>query len=143
MLLCKKIMKILILAIVALAIIMGSAFFLDTQLISNDNDTSPKELKIISEEQLEKIAEGENIKFDAVLVLSNGSEKVVTSEVEWQILGGIGTISKDGAFTSKLDISVLEFRSAFGNVIGIWKDQVTSKEFLGKTAIFKVDAKPQ
>lgn len=100
-----------------------------------------RELKLISKTSLEKIFEGESVKFEAVLVLSNGSEKVVTGEAVWQVLGGIGTIGKDGTFLPKLDASVSEFGSAFGNIIGIWKDQISGKEFLGKTPIFKVETR--
>lgn len=102
---------------------------------------APKELKIISKNSLEKIFEDENVKFEAVLVFSNGSEKAITSEVTWQVLGGIGIIGKDGTFLPKLDPSVSEFGSAFGNIIAIWKDKTTLKEFLGKTSIFKVEAR--
>lgn len=105
------------------------------------NTTSPIELKITNEVSLEKIFEGESIKFDAVLVLSNGSEKTVSSEVTWQVLGGIGTIAKDGTFLPKLDVSVSEFGSAFGTIVAIWKDITTSKELLGKTPIFKVETR--
>ena len=101
---------------------------------------APKEIKITSQTPLEKILEGENIKLEVILILSDGSEKKVTTEVSWQTLGGIGTVSRDGNFSAKLDSSVSEFGSAFGNIIGIWKDPATGNELLGKTPIFKVDA---
>lgn len=106
-----------------------------------ENIITPRELKIINKTSLETILEGEKLKFEAVLVLSNSSEKVVTSEVAWQVLGGIGTIGKDGTFLPKLDDTVAEFGSAFGNIIAIWKDKETQKELLGKTPIFKVGAR--
>lgn len=99
----------------------------------------PKELKIINKVPTEKIFEGEKIKFEAILAFSNGSEKVVTSEVGWQVLGGIGVIEKDGTFLPKLDSSVSEFGGAFGNIIAVWKDSKTGKELLAKTPIFKVE----
>ena len=90
---------------------------------------------------LKKISEGENIKFEAVLIFNDNSEKNVTNETMWQVLGGIGTIEKDGTFLSKLDPSVTEFGSAFGNIVGIWKNKTSDKEILGKTPIFKVEAR--
>jgi len=56
-------------------------------------------------------------------------------------LGGIGSMEKDGTFLPKLDQSVSEFGSTFGNIIGIWKDKTSGKEILGKTPIFKVDGR--
>lgn len=99
------------------------------------------ELKITGRIPLEKIFEGESIKFEAILILNDGSEKTVTTETKWQVLGGIGTMEKNGAFLAKLDGSVSELGSAFGNVVAIWKDSATGKEFLGKTPIFKVEAR--
>ena len=102
---------------------------------------TPRELKIVNKMSLEKIIEGESIKFEALLILSDGSQKTVTNEVLWQVLGGIGSMEKDGTFLPKLDQSVSEFGSTFGNIIGIWKDKTSGKEILGKTPIFKVDGR--
>ncbi|HEY4521523.1 MAG TPA: FecR family protein [Candidatus Paceibacterota bacterium] len=106
-----------------------------TRINTNNGET----LKIINRAPLEKVFEGESIKFEAILILNSGSEKNVTNEVLWQVLGGIGRIEKDGTFLPKLDQSVSEFGSAFGNIIGIWKDKTSGKEILGKTPIFKVE----
>lgn len=111
-----------------------------SQITPEISTANPKELKIkiANGILLEKVTEGEKVKFEAILILSDDSEKIVTSEAVWQVLGGIGSIQKDGTFLPKLDPSVSEFGNAFGSIIAIWKDTRNNKEFLGKTSIFKV-----
>ena len=65
----------------------------------------------------------------------------MTFEVVWQVIGPIGSISKAGVFTAKLADSVAEFGEGSGVIVATWKNKNGSEEILGKTIIFKVNAK--
>lgn len=101
----------------------------------------PQKLEVISKTSLAKVMEGDKIKFQAVATFKDGSTRDIAGEVVWQIIGPIGSISKTGVFEARLDDSVAEFGEGSGAVVAIWKNKKGSEEILGKTPIFKVNAK--
>jgi len=84
-----------------------------------------------------KVTEGATIQFEAVAVLSDGTKKVVTDMVNWQVVGSIGTITKPGFLETKLGADVSEIGTAFGAVTASFKAE-SGREFLGKSEIITV-----
>ena len=101
----------------------------------------PQKIEIVAKTGLEKVTEGDQIKFQAAATFKDGSTRDLTFEVVWQVIGPIGSISKAGVFTAKLADSVAEFGEGSGVIVATWKNKNGSEEILGKTIIFKVNAK--
>ncbi len=101
----------------------------------------PQKLEIITKISLEKVIEGDQIKFQAMATFKNGDTRDLTAEVIWQVIGPIGSISKAGVFEAKLNDSVAEFGEGSGAIVATWKNKNGGEEILGRTSIFKVNAK--
>ena len=103
--------------------------------------SAPQKIEIVTKNSLEKVTEGDQIKFQAVATFKDGSTRDLTSEVVWRVIGSIGSISKAGVFLAKLEDEVAEFGEGSGAVVATWKNKDSGEDILGKTIIFKVDAK--
>lgn len=99
----------------------------------------PVSLEIVSSRRLEGIKEGTRVSFKAVVVLSNGERRDVTTGVSWRVIGPIGSIERPGVFLAQLDQSVAEFGLGSGTVVAVWKDERNGAELLGKTPVFNVE----
>ncbi|MDD5032553.1 MAG: FecR domain-containing protein [Candidatus Pacebacteria bacterium] len=88
-----------------------------------------------------EIKEGERITFQAVLIMADNSEKIVTEGVKWQVLGQMGKMERPGVFYAELDSTISEFGEASGAVIAVWESEDGTVNFLAKTKIFKVRAR--
>lgn len=87
-----------------------------------------------------KITEGTIINFEAIVVYSDGTKKVVTEMVSWQVVGPIGkmqNLQKAGVFIAALGAEVSEIGTAFGAVTASYKSE-NGKEFFGKSDIITV-----
>ena len=84
-----------------------------------------------------KVSEGAMIEFEAIAILSDGTKKVVTDLVSWQVVGSIGGIIKPGIFQARLGADVSEIGTAFGAVTASFKSD-SGKEFGGKSGIITV-----
>ncbi len=97
-------------------------------------------LVISTANPLTGVKEGDTITFTAVVKMSDGSKKTVTEGTLWQVVGLIGSFTRPGVFSARLDASVAEFGTSSGSIVGSWKDPSTGKEFFDKTVIFSVNA---
>lgn len=97
-------------------------------------------LAVKSAVRLEKIIEGARIPFTAILVLSDGMSRDVTAEAKWSVHGDIGKMEKPGIFFASLGPSVSELGIAPGAISAVWRDPQSGIEFVGKTAVFNVEA---
>ena len=97
----------------------------------------PLSLDLVIKEGTLKLVEGNVIAFEAVLAMSDGSKKVVTDQVDWQVLGSIGTIKKTGLFRAALGTDVSEIGTAFGAVTASYKID-TQENLVGKSEIITV-----
>ncbi|MEK7536025.1 MAG: FecR domain-containing protein [Patescibacteria group bacterium] len=84
-----------------------------------------------------KVTEGTTIEFEAIAVLSDGTKKIVTDLVSWQVVGSIGKLIKPGIFQAALGADVSEIGTAFGAVTASYKSE-SGKEFSGKSEIITV-----
>ncbi|TSC78239.1 MAG: LipL45-related lipoprotein [Parcubacteria group bacterium Gr01-1014_33] len=105
-----------------------------------DSILTPKTLSLRAVRTFNQVVEGDEITFQAILLMSDKSTRDVTEKAEWRVIGPIGRIARPGVFTAKLDASIAEFGSASGSIVAVWKDPASGKEFLGATPIFKVEA---
>lgn len=87
------------------------------------------------------IVEENTVAFTATLAFDDGTRRDVTNEVAWRVLGPIGSITKQGVFTARLDPNVAELGRSSGSVTAVWKDPASGKTLLGATPIFSVEAK--
>ncbi len=101
----------------------------------------PKDLKVVISTEKDIFNEGDIFSLKALLIMDDSSQKDVTRECQWQILGKIGTMEFPGSFRARLDSSVSELGEAPGQIICAWTDPETGQAFLGSTAIIKVRAK--
>lgn len=101
----------------------------------------PQNLKIVISAEKDIFTEGDIVSLKAFLIMSDDSEKDVTQECKWQVLGNIGTIEFPGSFRARLDPSVSELGEVPGKIICTWTDSQTNETFLGSTSIIKVRAK--
>lgn len=98
-------------------------------------------LTIQPQRNLKGIVEGDRVQFEAVLDLADGTTRIVTTQVQWKVLGSIGRMASPGVFLAVLGSDVSEFGTASGAVVATWKDPKSGEEILGKSAIFNVEAK--
>jgi len=125
----------------------------EPSVINQENSTSTsseifsefKELRIIYDNNVpnKEIPIHSSVVFKALLVKNDLSERDVTSEVEWLVRTAqnvsIGTITKQGVFTARLDEDSSE-QSGFGEgfITATWKDLSTGSVFRAQTQILKV-----
>lgn len=105
---------------------------------SSSSSVQPTKLSIDGA-SLKKVSEKDVVKLKALLTMSDGSIKDVTSEASWEVVGPIGSI-QSGSFTAKLDPSIAEFGRGPGAIHVTFKDSLTGKEFTADTGIFDVAA---
>ncbi|HEY9582704.1 MAG TPA: FecR family protein [Candidatus Paceibacterota bacterium] len=84
-----------------------------------------------------KVIEGASIEFEASAVLSDGTKKILTDGVDWQVVGSIGKMSKPGIFQATLGADVSEIGTAFGAITATFKSE-NGKEFSAKSEIITV-----
>ncbi len=87
------------------------------------------------------VIEGDMIPFDAILVLSDGTKRVINPAVKWQVSGQIGTISRFGVFSAQLDPLIAEQGQSEGAVSATWVDPDSGKKFSADGPTFIVNAK--
>lgn len=105
----------------------------------SDTKALPKSLDIKpSADLLKPVTEGTSISFKAILLLSDGTTRDVTSNVKWQVLGPIGAIDAVGNFRAKISPEFVELGEASGTVVATWQNLSGDINLLGKTSIFKV-----
>ena len=85
------------------------------------------------------LVEGDSVPFRALAQYEDGSEKEVTSEASWKVLGKIGFIKLPGVFVAKLDPEVSELGVSSGAVVAVWKNSETGTAFEAASPIFKVE----
>lgn len=113
-----------------------------TDFVSPKVEPKPMSLKVVANRALDVVSEGEIISLKAVIIFNDGSQKDVTDNSSWKVIGLIGAIGRPGVFTAKLDLSVSELGSVPGAITAAWKDERTGEMFLGQTPIFKVEILP-
>ncbi|MBI4992012.1 MAG: FecR domain-containing protein [Candidatus Harrisonbacteria bacterium] len=101
----------------------------------------PKGLEVVAKNNLSQVFEGDDIFFQALLRMSDGSSRDVTDAVSWQVIGPIGRMAKPGMFSAGLSPEVSELGEAQGLVAVTWKNEKTGEAFLGKSPLFKVELK--
>ena len=84
--------------------------------------------------------EGALVELEAVLIMSDGSTKVVTDQVDWQVVGSIGRMQNPGVFKAVLGNDVSEIGTAFGAVTARFVGE-PGNEYINKTDIFTVIGK--
>lgn len=102
--------------------------------------TNPQKLTLSTKGNLSGIVEGDKVFFQALLSLSDGTTKNVTEDIDWKVIGPIGSINK-GVFVAKLNSSVSEFGVGSGAVIASWKNEKTGGILFDKTPLFQVQTK--
>lgn len=98
-----------------------------------------KNLAIKPNRDLNLLVEGDSVLFRSFVQFSDGSEKEVTLEANWKVLGEIGFLKSPGVFVGKLSDAVSELGTAPGSVIASWKDPKTGSVFEAATPIFNVE----
>ncbi|MBI2514564.1 hypothetical protein HYV91_00005, partial [Candidatus Wolfebacteria bacterium] len=98
-------------------------------------------LSIPTKKVLDKVVEGDKINFEAMAEMSDGTKVNVTALARWQVLGQIGRMEGPGIFVAELAPAVAEFGESSGSVIATWQDPESREALLGKSPIFKVEAK--
>lgn len=105
------------------------------------SNSKPQSLKIATKSNLSDVLEKTAIQFSAIVLMNDGTQKDVTSEAEWKVIGPIGRFTdKPGVFLAALTDEVAEQGEAFGAAVATWKDPASNEAFLGKSDIFKVSA---
>ena len=85
------------------------------------------------------LIESESVVFRSFTQYGDGSEKEVTLEAVWKVLGKIGFIKSPGVFVAKLEPEVSELGVVSGSVVVSWKDPKTGAVFEAASPIFKVE----
>ncbi|MBI3046532.1 MAG: FecR domain-containing protein [Candidatus Harrisonbacteria bacterium] len=98
-----------------------------------------KNLSIRPNQDLNLLVEGDSVVFRSFAQYADGSEKEVTLESNWKVMGGIGFMKSPGVFVGKLSDAVSELGAAPGAVIASWKDLKTGNIFEAASPIFKVE----
>ena len=98
-----------------------------------------KSLAIKANRDLGLIVEGDSAVFRVFAQFSDGSEKEVTLEAVWKVLGRIGFMKSPGVFVAKLDPEISELGAGSGAVAAVWKDPKTGTAFEAASPIFKVE----
>ncbi len=80
----------------------------------------PTALIIRPKSSLTAISEGDRVLFTALLKMSDGTMKDVTSETSWKVSGPIGTM-QGGVLLAALDPSLGDVPSADGEVLATWQ----------------------
>lgn len=99
----------------------------------------PHDLTISSDRTLTELKEGDKVIFMAKLVMSDGSTRLVATNLTWSVVGKIGSITPSGVFTAELDPLLAEYGEGLGSIVVVYKN-ADGKEFLAQTPIFKVEA---
>ena len=98
-------------------------------------------LTVVSKNDLSHIVEGDTINFEAIVTMSDGGKINVTATAKWQVLGKMGKIGGPGVFMAELASPIAEFGESSGAVLATWRDPESGESLLGKSPIFKVEAK--
>ncbi len=101
-------------------------------------NTTPVKIILETQANLGRVVENDRLLFDAILVNSDGSRKIITAAAQWQVIGPIGFFEKPGAFIAKLAPEVSELGASKGAVAVGWKDSATGKEFTAQSPFFEV-----
>ncbi len=96
------------------------------------------EISIITQGNLNNVSEGQIISFRAILKGDKGTEKDITREALWKVIGSIGIMEKPGSFFAKLGQDVAEYGEGVGVVVATWKDPVSGEEKLGTSSQINV-----
>ena len=99
-------------------------------------------IEIAPSGSLASVTEGDAIVFRVFAIMEDGTRKEITAEAKYQVIGEIGEIISPGVFRAKL-LSPLAQETGIvpGQVVAVWKDPTSGKEFLASTPLFKVKAK--
>ena len=87
----------------------------------------------------QRIKEGAQLIFKAVLVREDGSRELVTELAEWRVIGSIGAIGRPGVFLPRLSDDLAEVGVGIGTVTASWKDSATGESFLGISPTITVE----
>lgn len=82
------------------------------------------------------VPEGKSVQFKAMAKFSDGTERDVTANVVWRVLGPIGSV-RAGTFQAQLDASIAEAGEGSGAIVATFTT-ASGESFLGQTPIFKV-----
>lgn len=85
-------------------------------------DISKAKIEVMARLTSGEIVEGTVVPFMAYAVLPDGKRIDITSRVEWQVGGYIGTVSSDGKFKAEFLTEVSDFEKATGVVIATIKN---------------------
>ncbi|MBI1839115.1 MAG: hypothetical protein HYR95_02390 [Candidatus Colwellbacteria bacterium] len=103
------------------------------------NVPTVKSISVTADSSLEGLKEGDKVNFKVLAAMSDGSEKTLTRDVAWAVVGDIGSISVSGIFEARLGQLIAEYGEGGGAVTASYKD-ADGNPFLGKTAPFKIEA---
>ncbi len=109
------------------------------QATIRSSDATPVSLAIQPGSSLDGLKEETPVAFKATLSYSDGHKEDVTSQVDWKVLGPIGSINTRGIFTGKLAREISETGEGSGVVIAVWRGG--GKELPAQSPIFKVELK--
>lgn len=89
-----------------------------------------------------KLFEEDAVSIRAVARLSDGTERDITREAKWQVLGDIGQVDQaKGVFIPRLRADIRELGKSFGNITATFADPDTGELFFSATPIFEVNTK--
>lgn len=86
------------------------------------------------------LKEGETLAAHAILGFRDAASKEVSTDIEWKVVGPIGSITPAGVFTAKLGADVSETGVGKGFIVVTWKDPKTGEAFLGKSPVITVNS---
>ncbi len=97
-------------------------------------------LQVRTDSKLSEYIEGDRIKFDAVLIMPDQREKVVTADAIWSVVGDIGNFISPGILVARIPDNRFEEGIVIGGILVKYK--YSDGEIDGKSEIITVVAKP-
>ncbi len=100
---------------------------------------SIKGFSVNANRSLAGLLEGDTVEFTGTLVRADGTTQLLKRQVQWIVVGQIGSIAADGIFRAKLDEAITEYGEGTGAVIATYRD-ANGNLFTAKSPLFKVGA---
>lgn len=113
-----------------------------SEIPASEAQKAVRAIEIVPPASLASVTEGDAIVFRVFAVMEDGGRKEITAEAKYQVIGEIGEIVSPGVFRAKL-LSPLARETGVvpGQVVAVWKDPASGKEFLASTPPFDVRVK--
>ncbi len=87
------------------------------------------------------LKEGDQLIIQVGIKANDFTENIVdvVPSTTFTILGGIGSVNKDGIFTAKLSDEVSENGASYGAIVATYKDPKSGKTFINRTNLIRVE----